>query len=121
MTSLLQHGCKSLYQSALIDQMRKAQNQTQVKHALSSSTMSRSFTQKLLDMSVKKQLKAEQESKALKEKMRVMELKEEKVQKYLDYQLHYLSKAYQQVIDQNLLDHEQANRSRSKRLNDLSI
>ena len=53
MTSLLQHGCKSLYQSALIDQMRKAQNQTQVKHALSSSTMSRSFTQKLLEKFLK--------------------------------------------------------------------
>ena len=88
---------------------------------MTSSTMSRSFTQKLLDMSVKKQLKAEQQNKALIEKMRLIELKEEKAKKDLDFQLHCLGKAYQQVIDENLMDHEQANRCASKRLKDLSI
>ena len=51
--------------------MRKASNQSQ-------SAMSQTFTGKLLDAAVKKQLKTEQENKELREKMHVMEIKKER-------------------------------------------
>ena len=90
MRSLLQQGFKNLYQESLIDQLRSENNQAQALHAMSSSTMSRSFTGKLLYMAVQKQMKAEQQNKVLKEKMHIMELKEEKAKKDLNYQLHCL-------------------------------